>query len=214
MKRWILAIGLIFIFFGAVLWLRSTVAELKSNIAWDEIKTGVNTLEVSANFTAGDKVKLIISPNRDWLSEPQTDDVPYPHTFVWVNVTSPNGDPSWYEIAYVQSSVYQVRLLNAGGFSGEYGNDTLQTERAIVGKVKYNGLYQAKITGIMPPGGPPRADALIFFKQSETITTEHPYADYAYPALSMFIPGILVAALSFRASHRKISSKKKTQETR
>jgi hypothetical protein len=214
MKRWILAIGLIFIFFGAVLWLRSTMAEQKSSTIWEEVKTAYSTLEISANLTAGDKVKLTLSPSRDWRSEPATDEVPYPHTFIWLNVTSPTGDRSSYEITYAQSYIYSVHLLIAGGFSGEYDDETLQTEKAVIGKVKYDGLYQAKITGIMPPGGTPAADALTFLEETETTTIEHPYAGCIYAASSMFIVGIVVAAFSFRASRQKTQGKRKARKIR
>jgi hypothetical protein len=220
MRRWVLAIGLIFIFLGSVLWLRSTVVEEKPNIIWNEAKTVIDALEISANFTAGDKVALRASPNYEWKQEPGTEDTNYlPSTYVFINITDPKGNASQYELAFVKQSLslslYKIYLRIPGGFSGEYGNEMLKNEGAIVGKVLYNGEYKAKVWGVMPPPGgiiPP--SSLSYQKEVTSTVTEHPYSNYIYAVYAMFILGAIVAAFSFIVSPRKTSSKARRQRAK
>lgn len=215
MRRWIIAIGLIFIFFGPILWLQSTVGEQKPVVTWNDAKTLVDTLEISANFTAGDKVALRVEPNYNWRQEPGPDYMDYlPSTYVFINITGPKGHASQYELGFVkQSSVislYRIYLRIPSEFSGEYGNETIMEEGAIVGKVLYNGEYKAKVWGVMPPPGgifPP--EALSFQNEVTTYVTEHPYSNYVYAAYSMVILGAAVAAFGFVFSPRKASIKAK-----
>jgi len=214
MKRWALGMALLLIFGGAIALLRSFASEQKIIVTWDIVKTEVNKLEISANFTAGDVVKLSISPNRQWTPEPPVEDVPYPHIFVFVNITSPYGDNSSYEIAYVDYLVYNVRLVYAGGFSGEVSNETVKTENAIVGEVLYSGQYLARIVGVLNPGGPPMAEALTFYEKQESIVTEFPYRDYLKVAIVVFFLGSVLTIWSVKASDRRTRAKKKLGKNR
>lgn len=215
MKRWILAVGLILIFFGALLWLQSTVTEQKPVISWNDARTVVDSLEVSANFTAGEVVALRVGSNYQWRQEPGAEDTSYlPTTYVFLNITGPQGKDSQYEIDFVKDrnvlSVYNVYLRIAGGFSGDYGNETLRNQDAIVGKVLYTGEYKARVWGVMPPPGgiyPP--NSLAYQRQVVVTVTEHPYSDIVKAAYALFILGAIVTAFSFMPSRAKTATKRK-----
>lgn len=204
MRRRFLAIGIILILIGAVLFVRSNQPEQRISSSWDEVKTEIDTLEIAYNFTAGDKVNLVISPNREWNPEPAVDDVPYPHIFVYVNITSPQGSQSAYEIAYVEFRYYSIRILTPGGFSGEYDtNEELIAEKGLVGRVMYTGEYKAKIIGVVNPGGPQMADYLTFSKEMQTTVTVYPYRDYVYGAVILIFLGIVISGFSFMRPNRR-----------
>lgn len=208
-----LAIGLCFVLVGVALTIHSNVPEQKKNTTWEFVKTEVFTLEISANFTAGDTVKLEIAPSHEWGQEPPVDDVPYPHIFVYVNVTSPKGDQSYYEITYVSYLFYQAILKAPGGFSGEYGNETLNAERAVVGKVMYDGQYLARIIGVILPGGPPRAEALTFYKAIENIETTYPYKAEFNIALVTLLIGGGISIWSIKPRKRPTKRKRKARSS-
>lgn len=208
-----LAIGLCFLLVGVALTIHSTVPEQEKNTTWELMKSEPSTLEISANFTAGDIVKLEIAPSHEWMQEPEVDDVPYPHIFVYVNVTSPKGDQSYYEITYVNYFFYRAILKAPGGFSGEYGNETLNAERAVVGKVMYDGQYLARIIGVILPGGPPRAEALTLYKGIENIKTTYPYKAEFNVALVTLLIGGGISIWSIRLRKRPIKSKRRTRSS-
>ena len=207
MKRWMFAIGLSFILIGILLIIHSGQPEQTSKVTWSPVKDVVNKLQISENFTAGDKIQLIVSPNSEWVNfglDVPTDDVPYPAKYVYVNITDPQGGVSMYEIAYVTGpgayglSIYQIRVLSQGGFSPQSSNDP-ETNRTIVGQILYTGSYLAEIVGIFPGGGPPPG-YLTFLKETTNIDTAYPYRDYLYPALAMLLLGILLSIWSIKPS--------------
>ncbi len=213
MKREILTVGLLVIFVGVALTVHSNTSENSKTITWELVKSLPSTREISANFTAGDIVKLEIYPNHEWQQEPEVDDVPYPHIFVYVNVTSPRGDQTYYEIAYVTYRFYQAILKAPGGFSGEYGNETLSAERAVVGKVMYDGQYVARIIGVIIPSGDPNAEALNLWKGIESIETTYPYrAEFAIAAV-MFLAGGGISIWGIK-SRRRLVKRRKRSHTR
>ena len=213
MKRWMLIIGLCFVIAGVALAIHSNMPEEKKDKTWEFVKTEASTLEITYDFTAGDIVKLEIAPSREWMQEPEVDDVPYPHIFVYVNVTSPKGDQSYYEITYVNYFFYRAILKAPGGFSGEYSNETLNAERAVVGKVMYDGQYVARIIGVILPGGPPRAEALTLLKAIENIETTYPYkAEFSIALVAISIGGV-ISIWSMKPRKRPIGSKRKARSS-
>lgn len=210
MKRDVLILGFLLILVGVAFAIRSNTLMNKTTLTWEFAKTEVFTLEISANFTAGDIVKLEIYPNHDWQQEPEVDDVPYPHIFVYVNVTSPREDQSYYEIAYVSYRFYQAILKAPGGFSGEYGNETLNAERAIVGKVMYDGQYTARIVGVIIPAGEAKADALNFYKGIENIETTYPYRNELPIAIIILVAGGGISIWGIKSGKRPIKGKKRS----
>lgn len=210
MKRDMLILGLLLILVGAALTIHSNTQINNSTLSWELVKTEAFTLEISANFTVGEIVKLEIYPNHEWRQEPEVDDVPYPHIFVYVNVTSPRGDQSYYEAAYVNYRFYQAILKAPGGFSGEYGSETLKTERAIVGKVMYDGEYLARITGVIIGSGRASADALNLFKGTEIIETSYPYRNELLIALVMYIAGGSILIWSVKSGKRSVKGRRRS----
>lgn len=210
MKRDMLIFGLLLILVGVALTFHSNTPMNNTTLTWEFVKTEAFTLEISANFTAGDIVKLEIYPNHEWSEEPEVDDVPYPHIFVYVNVTSPRGDQSYYEVAYVTYRFYQAVLKAPGGFSGEYGNETINAERAIVGKVMYDGQYLARIIGVIIPTGEAKADALNFYKGIENIETTYPYRNELPIAIIILVAGGGISIWGIKSSKRPIREKKRS----
>ena len=211
MKLKTLTAGLLLILVGAALAIHSNTPENNTTLTWEFVKTEPSTLEISANFTAGDIVKLEIYPNHEWQQEPEVDDVPYPHIFVYVNVTSPRGDQSYYESTYVSYRFYRAILKAPGGFSGEYDNKTLNAERAVVGRVMYDGEYLARIIGVIISSGSAKADALNLYKGTENIETTYPYRDELWITMALFLAGGSISILGMQSHKRPIKGKKRRQ---
>jgi len=211
MRRDMLILGLLLVLVGVALTIHSNTPMNNTTLTWEFVKTEASTLEISANFTAGDIVKLEIYPNHEWSEEPEVDDVPYPHIFVYVNVTSPRGDQSYYEVAYVSYRFYSAILKAPGGFSGEYGNETINSERAIVGKVMYDGLYLARIVGVIIPSGEPKAEALNLWKGTENIEITYPYRTELPIAIVAFVAGGGISIWGIKSGKHPIKGKRRSR---
>jgi hypothetical protein len=217
MKRWLLAIGLIFIFFGIVITFDSYQSEKTITYSpWQIVKTSPQgQMNVSADFTVGERVELIVTPMSDWTNkmEPPVGDMQYSTKDVWINVTDPRGGVCEYDILFINSggsvpSFYNVtKLFIGGGFDGDTSNDTLNSEKAIVGNPTYNGTYVAKYAGILPGGG--SYGPLTLEKQDATVATNYPYRSYIVIAITMFILGVALLLWGARPSTRRISRRSK-----
>jgi len=187
------------------------------SFAGDPVKIEFSATEISANFTKGDILKLVVSPASEWLKllEPTTGDVPYPSKFVWIDVTDPYGNVSAYEIAFAKPlgasvlAFYKVSIRPNSTTSGFGGQDIIglsQTEKALVGRVMYTGQYLARVVAVLPGGGGP-PDSLEFYKGNNVIV--YPYRDYFYLAIIMSLSGIALSVWSLKVTKRRKIRRKK-----
>lgn len=210
MKPVISAMGLLLVLIGVIFIFSSNLSYEKQNSTWKIVESEVNTTQISSNFTAGDRVKLIIAPNSEWsrFVEPDL------HKYVWVNITDRYGNTTFYEITYAklpgsyQIAMYNVTLMTADGFGSQ--DEEPPNKEGIVGKAIYTGEYTAEVWGIFPPGGG-LPGSLTFFKEEVTFTTEYPYSGYFYPAIVMVPVGVFLAIWGAKTSKRKVPVKRKTR---
>lgn len=213
MKRSVFLIGLFLIFLSVIFISSSNVSFQKLNSEWEfTAPPEVDATRILSNFTQGDKVKLVVSPNSEWIKFLEPDFRKY----VWVNITDPHGNVSWYEITYAKPRestrllVYNVTLMSSNGFGSQ---EDLQKGKEIIGKAKYTGEYVAEVWATLPgPLDPP--GSLAFMKEKITITTEYPYSGYLYPALVMLFIGVVLSVWSAKASKRQVPVKRRTRMKR
>lgn len=216
LKKLFLAAGLMFLVLGLFLMfgLRSQQETVKKEVIWEEVKKEVNKWQISTEFTEGDKAKLVIKQPPDWVDflEPEVEDVPYSHKFVYVNVTDPHGNESTFEIAFAKPPgyyylyVYKVTLISPNGFSED---DLLAgIEKTVAGEVMYTGQYTATLVAALPPGGSPPS-SLAFLKEKEVITTEYEYTNnFLYSGIAVFSLGVILCFWGAKTSKRRVSYKR------
>lgn len=212
MKLSVFAVGLLFMFLGITLSFSSNVAYQESSSTWDMVKTEVDSQLISSDFTEGDRVRLVVSPTSEWryFLEPGY------FKYVWVNITDPHGNRIWYEITYTTAggsslSLYNVTIMSSDGF-GSQGEEA-KKEAAIIWKARYTGEYMTEVWGILPPGGGPPS-SLTLLKENVTVSVEYPYARYFYPAIGIFLIGIVLSVFGAKTSKLKASVKRRTRVKR
>lgn len=215
LKKSLLVAGLFFVLLGVILVLSSSYVQtnVKTELVWEEIGTEVNKWQISSNLTEGEKVKLVVAPASDWTKESAIPEVPYPHKFVWVNLTDPYGSSSAFEMVFAAPQdptllyVYKTELLSSNGFSTNATE--LAFAEAIVGIPSDTGQYTASIVGSLPQGGSPPT-ALTFLKEKKTVTTEYEHFDYLLiPGIPMLSVGAFLFLWGARASKRRVSRKRR-----
>lgn len=209
LRKFPLAAGLVLLFVGIILMSSSNLSSQRLEVLWDTAKIEVNKWEVKADFTAGDIIKLEISPGIDWIDylEPPTSEVPYVNKAVYINVTEPSGKESYIEVMFIttysppQLSIFNITVLNSNG-------NFAVKERAIMGEAMQTGQYTAEVTGVSPRGGEPPG-SLIFYKQRINRFTDRPYSAFLYPGIAVFLIGVSLFALSFRKKKYRMLRKKR-----
>ena len=216
MRLSVFAVGLSLVFLGITFMFSSNLSHQRESIStWELVKTEVDALQISSNFTEGDIVEVVVSPNANWTKIPLEPTPPPPSKYVWVNITDPHGNKSWYEIRYVEAegtlTIYNVTLESPNGFGSQ---ESLQKEKGVVGKALYSGEYVAEVWFVGPGGGPGPPSSLAFMKANVTFTTEYPYASYFYPAVAMFLIGVVLSIWGAKTSKRQVSVKRRTRVKR
>jgi hypothetical protein len=215
LRKSLLAAGLFCFLLGVALVLSSSSVRtnVKTELVWEEVGTEVNKWQISSNLTEGEKVKLVVSPASDWTKEPAIPDVPFPHKFVWVNLTDPFGSSSAFEMVFAAPKeptllyVFETKLLSSNGFNTNATE--LAFAEAIVGIPSDTGQYTASVVGALPTGGSPPT-ALTFLKEKKTVTTEYEHFDYLlYPAIPMLSIGAFLSLWGARASKHRVSRKRR-----
>jgi len=203
------------LFVGITLISSSNLSFEKTEVSWDRVKVEIDKWEITANFEAGDIVKLDFSPAQDWIDylEPETEDVPLPNKAVYVDVTDPSGNASRFEVIFVtdysppQLSLFDINVLNSNGFGGPNSQNLTTKEKTIAGEIMHTGQYTAKIVVYSPLGGGPPA-SFIFYKQKVDTFVDWPYSIFLYPGIAVFALGVALFALSFRKKKRRMLRKK------
>lgn len=216
MKLSVFVLGLFLVTLGIALMLSSNISYQKRDSSWEIVKSEVDATQISSNFTKEEKAKLLVFPTSQWLGflEPQIDDVPYPHNFVYIYIRDPYGNTSEYEIAFVKPpgssslSIYKITLIN----SNESGSQNGVLLKEIVWEVMYSGEYVAEVWGVFPAGDPP--GSLTFMKEKVIITTEYPYAGYFYHAVAVFVVGVVLSIWSAKTPRRQVRIKTRTHTKR
>lgn len=201
MRKWLFAIGLILLFVGIILMSSAVRSERTVREEENLIKSETDTWQISNNFTQGEKVKLVVKKGIDWTQnlEPPVMDVPYPHKFVYVNITAPSGEASTFEAAFISYqrifALYQVKIVFSNGFDAD------KSSQGIVGYVRETGLYNATVIGFVPPGGSPPA-GLTFVTIEEVVFMNYPYSYLLYPGVATSLAGIVLSIMGKMTSRR------------
>lgn len=209
MRKLLFATGLVLLLVGVILMSSSNLSFQRSEVLWDPVKIEVNKWEVTADFTAGDIIKLEISPGMNWIDtlEPPTAEVPYVNKAVYINVTEPSGKESYFEVMFIttysppQLSIFNIRVLNSNG------SFTVK-EGAIRGEAMQTGQYTAEVTGVSPRDEEPPG-SFIFYKQRVNLFTDWPYSVFLYPGIAVFSLGVALFVLSFRRKKRRMPRRKR-----
>jgi len=204
------------LFVGIILMSSSNLSFQKTEVSWDRVKVEIDKWEITANFEAGDIVKLDFSPAADWIDylEPETEDVPLPNKAVYTDVTDPSGNASRFEVIFVtdysppQLSLFNIRVLSSNGFGGQNSQNLTSKEKTIAGEIMQTGQYTAKVVVYSPLGGGPPA-SFIFYKQRVDIFIDWPYSGFLYPGIAAFSLGVALFALSIRKKKRRMLHKRK-----
>lgn len=209
MKKWLFALGLILLFVGIIFTSSAVQSEKTIKEKEELIKSEIDSWQISSNLTQGDKVRLSVAQGEDWdrYVEPAVEDVPFPHKFVYVNITDPNGEDSMFEVTYTKYEagffLYNVRVVASNGFDAE------NSSQKIVGYARDTGLYTATATGAIPPGGGPPS-SLTFFKVKEVILIKYPYSHLLYPGVAILLAGVALSILGALTSKR-VQHKRRTR---
>jgi len=210
MSKPLLVLGLVLLFFGTVLASSAVQSEEIIKETDELVNTEIDSWQISAEFTQGDKVRLSVTPGEDWdkYIEPPVVDVPVNHKFIFINITDPSGKDTFIELAYAkyqdQLGLYHVRVVASNGF------DVQNDSQKIVGYAGETGLHTATIWGSLPPGGKP-ASALALFKVKQNSIINYPHSHLLYPGVAMLIAGAVLSGLGARISRAKPQSKKGTR---
>jgi len=189
---------IILIILGIALMLGSTtsVRKFEPEVAAE----GIGEFKISAYFKKGDLFDVYISPGLHWNKyiEPPVEDVPYSHLFLVFNITDPNGNNTWFELAFVPSenlmSLYNVKVYSVG--SG------LQVEnvKEIRCRALVEGNFTAEIWGFIPrwPEDPPS----VFQLRKLNIEIERPYQNLLIPGAVLSTLGIVLFVLERRKAQK------------
>lgn len=197
MRKKLLALGLILLFVGVIFTSSALQSDETVKEREDLVKSETFSWQISSHFTQGDKVRLSVAPGQDWRSfkEPPVEDVPFPHKFVFINITDPNGKDSFFEVVYAEYegyfSLYDVRLVAGNGF------DAQNSSSGIVGYARDTGIYNATVWGTLPPGGGP--PTLTFSKMEELLIVTYPYSFLLYPGVVVLVVGAILSVLGARS---------------
>lgn len=209
MRKWLLALGLVLFLVGMIFTSSAVQAEEIIDEKEEFIKTEANSYQISINLIQGDKVRLTIAQGIDWvkLLEPQYEGLPFPHKFVYVNITDPNGEDSMFEVTYIKYQddffLYNISVVaSRGGFEAE------NSSRKIVGYVRVTGLYTAAVTGAFPALDSPPS-ALTFFNVYEEVTTDYPYSHLLYPGIAILGVSVVLSTLGAKTSKQQVRRKRR-----
>ena len=199
MRKRLLALAIFIIFCGSILIWMSSIEYEETTLKL--VATGEECMEVSADFNKGEKMVVKITPGLDWIQflEPPVIGVPYPHKFVWINITDPYGNQTWFEISYVPASstilaIYNITAVECKGLAIENGE----------GIAMSNGTYTVKVWAYIPPGGKPPSSISIY-KSEKIITYPHKFLRFVAALLIALSVGMTFLSLKTKAPQHAYS---------
>ena len=219
--------------FGVLLIFASIFAVWASNKQINDTRTvtinyAEDSWKVSAYYDRNQTILFDFVPAKDWsqATDPGSDTIPFPHKFVEVNLTAPNGeytlfvvtliwnpeDPDW---RYKPPSVFNISVIPpiSGITIPELGEEVSpggETVSAIGGVTTQRGNYTGEIVGMLGPGSPPVWIALRTIEKS----TGYPYA-YMFPVgIGTFLCGAVLTSWGLLGADEPTRHKRRRVKTK
>jgi len=223
MKKLFFSVGIIFILIGIILSLNHNSPKIMRKI--ELVAKAEDSWEVSANLTAGDKIRVICYPGKNW-DKPggwDYDDIlPFYHRHIWFEIVDPNGKITEYNTAWTSTTPGGETIPFSRCFINVTKRDGIEVEEQyptyIGGTVKLNGTYTVRIGCdeygnpiIEPPPapqyeiGPPTYFAI----EKEYPVTVYPYTILLPVGTSFSVIGIVTCAWSVKKTKRRTRRTKK-----
>lgn len=221
LKKLFFTIGIFLIFIGAIFSVNYNSTKTMRKI--EIVKKEYETWEISANLTAGDHIRVVCYPGKNW-DKPggwDIDDIiPVNHRHIWFEIVDPNGRITEYNTAWTSTGLGGEQIPFSRCFINVTVRDGIEVEEQyptyIGGTVKFNGTYTVRIARdeygnpiIEPPPapqyepGPPAYFAI----EKEYPVKVYPYTYLLPTGVSLSFIGILISAWSM-----KKPKKRKTRE--
>jgi len=204
-KKHLLVLGLIIMVIGLVVTPWAAISRRKIVLSTEKWEV-TNELEVTGNFSEGNRLNLTISCGRYWFAEPRTDEFQFPHLPVYVSIVDPKGGKTNFTAIFAQvPNTEALQFFIAKPTSNDEGltieEDNLVAKKnetvycgAISGIVNYNGVYRAVVSHVGIPTPPA---ILRVYKQ--LIKMDYPHLFVIPIGGTLIVSG---AALSIRATKR------------
>lgn len=218
MRKSLVALALILLFLGIIIMSFFNVTKQSYVPESPPLDTGTgNYPNVSANFTIGEILNLYMSPGATWSQgqlEPESEEIPYPTRFVWINITNPDGNLTILEFAFGASdssfALYQISLLNSTDFTTV--RTTSPGTLGYSSNVTMSGNYTIALWQLIPAlssQSPPGA----FQLTKLNVQYVKAYPDYVLPVGAVvFISGVAVLVLAWWEPWKKWEKKEERKK--
>ncbi len=215
MKKLFFTVGVVFLLIGVVLSLNYNSEKLMRKI---EIAANAeDAWEVSGYLQAGDKIRIICHPGKNWekpVFEEPDDYTPVSHRHIWFEIVDANGKITEYNTAW---TIYE----SGGGqipFSRCFVNwtvrDGIEVEQQyptyVGGTVKLNGIYTARIARdeygkpFFEPSPIEEPEAPTYFAiEKEYPVVVYPYTYFLPIGISFSTMGIVLSTWAARSRKRR-----------
>lgn len=211
MKKLFFSVGLCFILVGVVLSLNYNSSKVMRKI--EVVNKDYDVWNITAYLEAGDKIRVICYPGRNWDEElsfdPGDDYVPVPHRHIWFEIVDPNGKITEYNTAWTTYGPGGEKVTFSRCYVNVTIRDGIEVEQYptyIGGTVKLNGTYTVRIGNEVsppidffdpPPFKDPYPPTYLAIEKEYPITV-YPYTYLLPVGVSVSIMGVVISTWAAR----------------
>lgn len=204
-KSWLFS-GIILLLTGLIVTTVATTVQQEKTIFIRSVDGGLGKLEVSGNFSQGNRLRLEISPGEEWyMFLDVTDEYNFDNIAAYVTIVDPYGRKSELEAVFVSPpnpsakgvTFFLAKLMsNEGGLTFEKSNEkvvinTTTYYNSLSAIVNYNGFYNVSVWGM-----PTMPHALNLYE--ETLGKEYPYLFLIPVGATLIAVGVVLSAWTIR----------------
>jgi len=220
MKKTPAAVGITLLLASIIMFIASTMNYTITYSDWTidhEPLEVSNSWNITRYFSAGDLIRLEITPAKTWSDnlQPPEQDIPNPYQPVFVNITDPFGRESEILCYFIMVTADAPLYLYNITVTETHGLDYIHFEVGLGGKdpsivatALLNGNYTAYISGAIVPDPPFR---MRFLKGEKVSYQKYPAGYLLYPSIILFFTSFPLLFLGFKKN--KYKRKKKSLKT-